>query len=169
MQTFKPRPVAFRGIVQHGEWSLKRYSIRVDEADTAGEAAHDSFEAGRLLALRALPEPACTPSRLGVGFLIEHSGRGADYEVLAWWDQENELPLRVWVREQRAGSRWRSAKGGESVCVWDLEIICFERELYVTTVLGSPDALPGDADARREAYLARHFPLGASSIASSRC
>jgi hypothetical protein len=60
--------------------------------------------------------------------------------VLAWWDNENELPLRVFVRELEGDSQWRAARGVESFCVWDLQVIAFERDAYVATLLaGSPD------------------------------
>lgn len=71
--------------------------------------------------------------RCGAGFLIEHQGNSLDYLVLGWWDRENELPLRVYVRD--AGTPWRAARGGESVCVWDLQVVWAERPAYVGTVM----------------------------------
>ena len=38
--------------------------------------------------------PAATAKRAGVGFLVLHHGRSADYAVLGWWDNEHEMPLR---------------------------------------------------------------------------
>jgi hypothetical protein len=65
-----------------------------------------------------LPIPARDVGRPGVGLLILHQGLTADYAVLAWWDQQNELPLHVLV-DDSAG--WRSANAYESICVFDLE------------------------------------------------
>jgi hypothetical protein len=143
---FAPRPTRARGIVEYeGGWRLKRYTIALP-----GEPFDEGrFAAGRGLALSALPEPAVTPSRPGVGVVIEHQGREADYVVLAWWDRENELPVRVIVGDE-AG--WRPARDGESFCVWDLAVLAAERDAYVRTVL-APGA-PGDA-----AYLAA-WPVG---------
>jgi hypothetical protein len=67
--------------------------------------------------------------------------------VLGWWDRDNELPLRVFVRDTADGEGWRAARGSESVCVWDLQVIWAEREAYVATVMGA------DADAGRARYL----------------
>jgi hypothetical protein len=39
---------------------------------------------------------------------------------------------------------WRPAAGGESFCVWDLRVIWWEREAYVTTVLAGR---PGGVEA----------------------
>ena len=74
-----------------------------------------------------------------MGFVIEHQAIGIDYLVLAWWDRENELPLRIFVRERDAQAAWRTARGGESVCVWDLEVIGAERDAYIATVLDGGD------------------------------
>jgi hypothetical protein len=35
----------------------------------------------------------------------------------------------------RAGAAWRPAQGSESICVWDLELLWFERQAYVGAVL----------------------------------
>ena len=52
--------------------------------------------------------------------------------MLGWWERENELPIRVFVR---AADGWRPAADGESFCVWDLRVIWWEREAYVNTLL----------------------------------
>lgn len=129
---------------------MKRYSIRY------GHAPFDPsrFDEGRALAIAALPTPATASGRCGVGFVIEHQGDNVDYLVLGWWDRDNELPLRVYVRD--GVQLWRPARGGESVCVWDLQVIWAERQAYVGTVM-APD---GTADA----YL-RHDTLSLVSDA----
>jgi hypothetical protein len=143
--------------VQAGSWDLKQYAV------VYGAAVFDMtrFRDGFALALQLLPTSAQTNERLGVGFVIYHQGKVMDYVVLAWWDRENELPLRVFVNERNAGA-WRDAQGSESVCVWDLEIIWAERNAYVDTILGKHVAMP------RQAYLQRQFqPLSATSGVTS--
>jgi hypothetical protein len=86
-----------------------------------------------------MPQPAVTLSRPGVGLLIFHQGATGDYVVTSWWDNENEMPTRVFVRESNT---WRPAAESESFCVWDLKIMWHEREAYVRTLLaglGSED------------------------------
>lgn len=132
---YQPRPIQFHGLRDvHGQW-LKLYSIRYG----AEAIRWQVFEGGLNLAFAEVPEPDLARGRPGLGFVIAHQGRTGDYTVLGWWDSENELPLRVFVRD---GAGWRPAQGGESVCVWDLEVIWHERQAYVTTLLagGSPDA-----------------------------
>jgi hypothetical protein len=146
MHHYTPRPRRCLGLRDLGGWTLKHYEISVDEhwPDEAG------FGTAIALAEAALPQPPGGDGRLGVGFLILHRGRGWDYVVLAWWDRENELPLRIFVREQDGSGEWRAARANESVCVWDLEVIGFERDAYVTSALsGAP------LDQARADYLAR--------------
>ena len=131
MKPYAPRKITRLDDLSANGWALKRFSIVM--RDSTPEPVR--FEGARRLALASLPQPPQTPQRLGVGFLIEHQGDGVDYCILAWWDRENELPIRVFVREPEG--QWRPAQGSESVCVWDLEVIAAERAAYVATVLSA--------------------------------
>lgn len=140
MTPYQPRPILFQGVEVRDGWSVKRYVIHLP-----GETfAPERFTPAIPLAFETLPHPATAPGRAGAAILIEHQGAGADYLVLAWWDRENELPIRVWVRE---GGEWRPAEGGESICVWDLDVLWSERQAWVRDMLGT-----GEPDL--QAYLA---------------
>lgn len=147
-ETFAPRPIRFLDLIQRDGWSIKRYAI-TDGPDPLDEAVYaDGLER----AFAALPTPAMTAHRPGVGFVICHQGRVRHYLVMSWWDNENELPQHVYVRPRdgEASHQWRRATGSESICVWDLQIINFERDAYVRHVL-----TPASPDLR--AYLAARF------------
>lgn len=134
MTPYQPRPVLFHGVDAHDGWRIKRYAIHLpDEAFRP-----ERFTVARPLALEALPRPAAAQGRYGAAVVIEHQGACADYLVLGWWDRENELPIRVWVRD---GGDWRPARSGESVCVWDLAILWSERQAWVRHGMrtGGPD------------------------------
>jgi len=152
---YAARPIARLTDLRSGDWTLKRYSIRY------GAAPFDAarFDGGRALALGAIPIAAKDHGRCGAGFIIEHQGNSVDYLVLGWWDRENELPLRVYVRD--SGAPWRPARGGESVCVWDLQVIWAERQAYVGTVMNP--AIPDGV----AAYL-RHDTLSIVADAQER-
>lgn len=127
---YQPRPLSFLGVESVAGYRLKVYAIRYGE----GPFERGRFAGGWEAAISCLPEPARTPGRPGVGFAILHQGRTADYFILCWWDQENELPARIFVRD---ADGWRPARDGESFCVWDLRVLWFEREAYVAAVLSS--------------------------------
>lgn len=124
---YQPRPLAFLGVEDFGGQRLKVYSIRYGE----GPLDRASFAGAWDLAAKALPSGG-DDGRPGVGFVILHRGKTGDYFILGWWDRQNELPLRVLVRD---GDGWRPCAGGESLCVWDLRVVWWEREAYVGTVL----------------------------------
>lgn len=133
-QPFAPRALSRGSVLADAGWRIKSYGIAWDGHP---RLAHE--EAGvEDLVWDTLPDPAETETRPGVGWVILHLGRDADYVVLGWWDRENELPVRVWVRE--GAEAWRPARGSESFCVWDLEVIAHERDAYVRHVLGPEGA-----------------------------
>jgi hypothetical protein len=143
MIPYQPRHLAAHGVESREGWRLKRYAISLEP----GGVAWPEFAPGLALAWDALPQPAQTEGRPGVGFVIAHRGRGADYLVIGWWDRENEMPVRVFVKPTGEAG-FRAARGGESFCVWDLRVIAAERDAYVATVLS-----PQGADV--EGYLQR--------------
>lgn len=130
---FAPRPTRYLGALPRKDWRIKRYAIWLDE-ESFDEAR---FDKGVRMAMRALPGPAQTQDRPGAAILILHQGGTADYVVLAWWDSDNELPLHVWVRKPDE-AEFRPAGSSESVCVWDLDVLWGERQLYVRHMIGEP-------------------------------
>lgn len=76
-------------------------------------------------ALKGLDWPS-TPS-----FAVFHEGPSADYLVLAWWGNDNELFTSVSVRE---GGNWFHDSRNYSFCVWDLEILWAERNIFLNTM-----------------------------------
>ena len=129
---YAPRPIGFHGLETFCGHTLKVYSIHY------GDAPFDraQFKGAWALAAESLPTPDVAAGRPGAGFVILHRGATADYFVLCWWDKENELPTRVFVR---GDDGFRPAKDGESFCVWDLRVIWSEREAYVATALAGHD------------------------------
>ena len=159
MRPYAPRPIQSHDVRTHGEWRLKPYSIVHGEPPLDWDAYWREFEPGFARVLADLPSPARTADRLGVGFLIAHRGRGSSYVVLGWWDRENELPLRIAVRDHADGAVWRAAAASESVCVWDLQVIGHERDAYVASVLSGAEMSLADREAD---YLADHLVVSAS-------
>ncbi|HEX9728888.1 MAG TPA: hypothetical protein VGA37_10320 [Gemmatimonadales bacterium] len=129
---YRERPARFHEVREIDGWRLKVYSIVAGADAVDWNDYRDVWDMGAAL----LPRPARTDQRHGLGFCIAHSNvtAGLRYFVVCWWDNANELPIRVFVRG-RGETLWRAARASESVCVWDLEVIWFERNAYVETVL----------------------------------
>ena len=139
MRPYAPRRIRHHGVRTSDGWSLKLYSVVYDRSRPLD---WDGFEPALRLAETSLPHPDPARGRPGLGFLIAHQGLTGDYVVLAWWDRENEMPLRVWVRSDRAD--WHAAADDESVCVWDLEIVWAERGAWIECMLGAGGPRPAD-------------------------
>lgn len=140
---YESRSITFCGVREHDGWRIKTYAITcADPVDLA------TFDDGLSRVLARMPAIDPNEGRAGVGFAIAHAGRGMDYIVLGWWNRENELPLEIVVREQQPSATWRDAAHGESVCVWDLQVISAERHAYVATLLN------GEIEPGIDAYLA---------------
>lgn len=70
-------------------------------------------------------------------FAIFHDGAGMAYLVLCWWGNDNELFTSVSVRTDEG---WVEDPSRFSFCLWDLEILWFERNAFVETLYsGEPD------------------------------
>jgi hypothetical protein len=144
---YRDRRTRYDGLRTAAGYWLKVYSISFDDRDPDDAV----FDTGLRLAAGLLPQPPVTASRYGVGFVIRHRGRGADYLVLHWWDNENELFCRVCTTANDDASGWRVDNREGAPCVWDHQVIAAERDAYVATVLsraGPPDI---------EAYLQRTY------------
>ncbi len=144
---FRPRTIAACGVRHVAGWRLKTYEINAP----AGGLNWNEFEAGIALAVEGLPQPPVETGRAGLGVLIAHPGAGWRYVVLGWWENENELITRT-VVQPMAGGAWRAGGDRHSFCVWDMEVLWFERGAWIETMLnGSPSA---------ESYLARRYSAG---------
>ncbi len=131
-ECFIDRPVRRSGLVNFNNWQLKQFDISFDDAPVS------DFATGVNLALNDLPLPAQTRDRPGVGFLIRHAGREAHYVVLAWWDNQNELLTRIFIRDAAAQTPWRDAAGKFSFCIWDMKVFWHERNAFVKHFLTPP-------------------------------
>ncbi|MFL1407393.1 hypothetical protein ACJO2E_18775 [Marinobacter sp. M1N3S26] len=70
-------------------------------------------------------------------FAIFHDGAGMKYLVLCWWGNDNELFTSVSVH---TGEEWVEDPSRFSFCLWDLEVIWYERNAFVETLYsGAPD------------------------------
>jgi hypothetical protein len=62
------------------------------------------------------------------GYAIFHEGSSARYLVLIYWGNDNEIFPLVSV-ETKDG--WLRASDKYSFCLWDLEVMWHERQLYI--------------------------------------
>ena len=123
----EPRQITFLG----REAQTKHYGI----------ATHGPLPPPALAqAVRALAEPG-TP-----GFTIAHEGRSAGLGLVYWWANDNEVHARFYASPLDDPGTLTPYQGAGITCVWELEVLDFERRAWLQDVLIGSDI---------EAYLAR--------------
>jgi hypothetical protein len=144
---YKPRHVRFVRREDVEGWQLKLYGIAVN-----GEEPRPQFvRSVRDLAATVLPQPPVAEDRYGVGFAIAHDARSLGIALVYWWQSENELHQRIYVSPKDDPTAFTKVENQPAGCVWELEVVDFERRVWIEDVL----ARPGGPDLER--YLERSF------------
>ena len=125
--TYAPRRIAFLG----REGRVKHYGI--------GDARPALAEATRRVAADAIPAGA-------PGFTIAHDAATAALAIAYWWANENEIHGRFFGSPLDEPTNLTEFEDTGLACVWELEVIDFERRAWLHDVLEDSDL---------EAYLGR--------------
>ena len=144
---YKPRHVNFVRREDVQGWQLKLYGIAVN-----GQELRPAFvEATRDLAAQVLPQPAVGEDHYGVGFAIAHDARAVGIALVYFWKSENELHQRIYVSPKDDPAAFTPVENQPAGCVWELEVVDFERRAWLEDVLSNPKGPDIDA------YLERSF------------
>jgi hypothetical protein len=135
-EPYTPRPIRFLELWQPSGWRLKVYGIAYQQplprAEVIAGAQH--------LVNAQLATLSAGKRHYGVGFMGIHDGRGAIFLFLDFWADENELHHHVFVAPKDQPDRHEYATpSGLAACVWDLRVLCFEREAWLNTMLANPN------------------------------
>lgn len=88
--------------------------------------------------------------RATAAFAIFHDGAGARYLVLGFWGNDNELLTRVAVKQ---GQEWLVDPDRYSFCLWDLEVMWEERNIFVETLYSGEPSLADYRSRRPKRWL----------------
>lgn len=113
---YAERRTDFLGVRSFNGSQIKIYSIVYGN----GPLERGLFEEGLARAAECIPAPDLPAGRPGLGFTVLHQGKTGDYVIVCWWDRENELPTRVFLRD---GQNWRPARESESFKKLILDVI----------------------------------------------
>lgn len=75
----------------------------------------------------------------GFGFTIAHEAATAGLGLVYWWANDNEIHHRVFASPLDDLGRLEAADGTGMACVWELEVIDFERRAWLADVLREED------------------------------
>jgi hypothetical protein len=144
---YKPRHVRFLRREDVEGWQLKLYGIAVN----GQEPWPDFVAATRDLAAQVLPQPPAAEDRYGVGFAIAHDARAVGIALIYWWKSEKEVHQRIYVSPKDDPAAFTQVENQPAGCVWELEVVDFERRAWLEDVLSNP------AGPDLDAYLERSF------------
>jgi len=131
---YRPRHLRFIALRQLGDWRVKLYGITLQD-----RAERPAFlEATMALAATALPRPALTEDRYGIGLAIAHDARVACIALVYWWENQNELHQRVFVGPREDPSAMKPLADPAAGCVWEMGVLDFERRAWIADVLANP-------------------------------
>jgi hypothetical protein len=132
---YRPRHVQFIRREEVEGWRLKLYGIALN-----GEEPRPEFlEAVRDLSGSVLPQPPVGDDRYGVGFAIAHDARWVGIALVYWWQSENELHQRIYVSPKDDPTAFTQVENQPAGCVWELEVVDFERRAWIDDVLARPN------------------------------
>ncbi|WP_040978858.1 hypothetical protein [Oceanobacillus jeddahense] len=137
--TYKPRPIRFLDLWEYEDWKMKLYGI-----SSAGDYPREELvKKAKEIAMGILPIPAITEERYGVGFVGVHEGEGASFIFVDWWTNENELIHHVYVASHDNPADFEYVTPtGLIACCWDLKVLSFERDAWVSKVLNNSSGHP---------------------------
>jgi hypothetical protein len=132
---FRPRPVQFLEVWEEAGWRMKVYSICYNRQHPRPELV----EAARRVVRQHLSATPADANAYGVGFVGIHDGRRKNFVFVGWWAEENELYQHLYVSPaDQPGKLEYVTPSGLSACVFDLQLVWFERNAWVEKVLANP-------------------------------
>lgn len=145
-EPYRPRSARFLELWRPDGWLLKLYGLAYEGERPRAEVV----KAAKRSARDALPCPARSGDRYGTGFIIVHDGQDACWLLIDWWGYESVLHHRLLTAPLSAPREFHPAPRDVTACVWELALLMFERDAWVSTVLTDTEPDVGR-------YLARRF------------
>ncbi|MFM2478513.1 hypothetical protein [Celerinatantimonas sp. MCCC 1A17872] len=117
-----------RKIESHPDWldsdGIKIYTISVDN--------HKVVQLPYIKYLSKVKKAHRVDWSQTAAFVIFHQGASMKYLVLAWWGNDNELFTSVSVEDETG--HWITDSERYSFCLYDMEIMWWERNSYIETI-----------------------------------
>jgi len=132
--SFRPRPVQFLELLEFGPWRIKLYGLSAEHTRLLPELV----SAAKDLVQTVVPTGTAAGDTYGVGFAGVHCGIDANFIFIDWWANENELHHHVFVSTLNEPLTIERAPEGVTACVFDLQVMWFERNAWVEKVLANP-------------------------------
>jgi hypothetical protein len=136
---YRPRNVRFIRREDVGDWRLKVYGIGTHAPDARPEFVAATVDAAR----------AALPPGGGAGFVIAHDAASVGLSLVYWWANDNEIHGSFFASPLEDPAAIAPYDGTGLSCVWEMEVLDFERRAWLEDVLKNDDI---------DAYLSRRAP-----------
>lgn len=137
MKIYKPRRTRLNKILAVNDWTVKVYTITTQKQFNS-EITLDG-------AIRKLPEWLEKAQNQGfeiykVAFLIVHEGLDGVWNLISWWTEGEILQSLTFFAAFDSPREFQAVlKEGFMACVWEMEVILFERDMWIEHVLKKAD------------------------------
>jgi hypothetical protein len=132
LEPYVPRTIRFVDLYEAQGWKLKLYSILHPDKTSSPHL----LEAAKQTALDFLPDTD-EPGNYGVGFISVHQGKSYDFVTVGYWTYSTELRHQSYMRASSGSSELETITTELSSDVWDIRLLAFERDAWLSKVLKS--------------------------------
>lgn len=133
LKIYQPRLIEFHSVTNVNTWNIKLYTITFQDRFTSEIVLEN--------AINKLPEWLKKTKTLGLetykaGFLIVHEGRDGFWILFNWWTGENMLQsVTFYTSFDDTNQFEETPKEGGMFCIWELEVVDFERKMWIEYIL----------------------------------
>lgn len=134
IESYKLRSIRYIDLFDENGWRMKVYGISYEEEFPKPHA----IEIGKKIARELLPQAAVSETHYGVGFIVIHEARDANFFLIDWWSHENAINHHIFTSPFEFPEKVEKITEGPNICVWELRVIGYERQAWLDNVLANP-------------------------------
>lgn len=133
MDTYKTRHIQFKELIKVNNWTTKIYTI-----SKTNEFKNKIFYKN---VIDKLPEwlnmeNSFNATNDKIAYLILHEGSEGLFSIINWWVVKNMLNTNIFFTNHEETNIFKMISGdGLAPCIWELEIINYERISWIKNVL----------------------------------
>lgn len=133
---YEPRQIDFSGLTIIGDWSIKVYTITLNEHFSSPKIQNTVMNSLDILLRK--PKASVLPVHHNA-FLIMHEAREGVWVLFSWWTGGEMLETEVrFVSFEQPTLLKPTPHDGHLICVWELEVVQHERAAWINYVLMNP-------------------------------
>lgn len=130
--SYKERKIEFLQVAKHIQWSIKIYTITKKESFSAGSVVKAAInQLNDWLA----DMNSFDSSHEHMSFMIIHEGTEGVFVLINTWIGKNMLQTHIYITNDGGDSFKKVSGDGLFACIWELEVIDFERKAWVKHVV----------------------------------